>query len=131
MSVMDVIVINKSINARDKNGGFVNSADVLKSRITDPETIHRENTTLTCLITNANITKAQANKVAQVMQNGYAKAISPVHTSADGDISFCMARGDTSVNVDALCQMACDATEKAIQNAVKNTESAYGIPGVK
>lgn len=113
---------------RDNNGGFEDSAKVLWGRVHDEMMINRENTTLVCFITNAKITKSEANKVAQVMHDGLGITISPVHTSADGDTTFCMASGKTRVNSDALAAIAVEATRKAIVNAVMKTGSAYGLP---
>ena len=48
------------------------------------------NTTISCIITNADLTKAQMNKVASVAHNGYAHCIRPVHTSNDGDTIFAL-----------------------------------------
>ncbi len=43
------------------------------------------NTTIGCIITNADLNKAQMNKIASMAHNGYARCIRPVHTSSDGD----------------------------------------------
>ncbi len=37
-----------------------------------------ENTTIGCILTNADLSKAELKKVAQMGQNGYARAIRPV-----------------------------------------------------
>lgn len=52
------------------------------------------NTTIGCIITNAQLTKTQANKLASVVHNAYARTIRPVHTSLDGDTVFVMATGE-------------------------------------
>ena len=46
------------------------------------------NTTIGAVITNAKLTKEQANKLADIAHDGYAMAIRPVHTMADGDTVF-------------------------------------------
>ena len=51
------------------------------------------NTTLGVIATNATLTKTQATKVAQMAQDGFARAISPIHTTADGDTIFVLATG--------------------------------------
>jgi L-aminopeptidase/D-esterase-like protein len=50
-------------------------------------------TTIGVLLTNAVLTKAQANKVAAVGHDGMARAINPIHTMMDGDTVFCLASG--------------------------------------
>jgi L-aminopeptidase/D-esterase len=86
-----------------------------------------ENTCITCIVTDADITKTEANRTAQLAHNGYARTISPVHTSADGDAIFVMATGKVKVNADALGALACEVTGRAINNAVRNAGPAYGL----
>ena len=45
----------------------------------------RTNTTISCVVTNARLTKPQATKVAQMAADAYAHAIRPTHTTNDGD----------------------------------------------
>ncbi len=51
------------------------------------------NTTIGVVATDARLTKAQARKVAQMAQDGLARAIRPAHTLFDGDTVFCLATG--------------------------------------
>ena len=46
------------------------------------------NTTLAVVATDASLTKAQCTRVAIVAQDGYARALDPVHTALDGDLVF-------------------------------------------
>lgn len=50
-------------------------------------------TTIGVLLTDAALTKAQANKVAAVGHDGMARALNPLHTMLDGDTVFCLASG--------------------------------------
>ena len=47
-----------------------------------------ENTTLAIVATNARLAKPAITKVAQMAHDGLARAVSPVHTSVDGDVVF-------------------------------------------
>lgn len=85
------------------------------------------NTTIGCIITNAKLTKAQANKIASMAHNGYARAICPVHTSLDGDTIFSLCTGEIESNVDKIGTLGAFVMEKAIIRAVKNSKSAYGL----
>lgn len=85
------------------------------------------NTTIGCIITNAALTKAQCNKMASMAHNGYAVAIKPVHTSADGDTIFYLAKGAVEVNQDALGDLGAYVMAKAINEGVKSASSAYGF----
>jgi L-aminopeptidase/D-esterase-like protein len=48
------------------------------------------NTTIGVIATDAVLTKAQAQKIAQMAQDGLARAIRPAHTMFDGDTIFCL-----------------------------------------
>jgi L-aminopeptidase/D-esterase-like protein len=86
------------------------------------------NTTLGCLITNAKLTKAQANKLASILHDAYARAIKPVHSTQDGDTVFVLASGRQEVNFDAFAALATDVMQYAIINSVTSAKAAYGLP---
>lgn len=50
-----------------------------------------QNTTIGIIATDATLTKVQAQKVAQMAHDGFARAIRPSHTMFDGDTIFCLA----------------------------------------
>ncbi len=52
-----------------------------------------ENTTIALVATDAVLTKAQAHQLAVMAQDGFARAIYPVHTTLDGDTVFAAATG--------------------------------------
>ena len=52
-----------------------------------------QNTTIGAVATDATLTKAQAQKVAQMAHDGLARAVRPAHTMFDGDTIFCLATG--------------------------------------
>ena len=89
------------------------------------------NTTISFLITNADLTKDQCNKLADMAHDGYARAIKPVHTSADGDTIFFLSKGDVKINQDALGDLGAYVMAKAIGNAVRSAETAYGFKAAK
>ena len=85
------------------------------------------NTTISCIITNADLTKAQMNKVASVAHNGYAHCIRPVHTSNDGDTIFALGSKKVKADPDVVGIMATKAIEMAIVNAAIKAKAAYGL----
>lgn len=89
------------------------------------------NTTVGCIVTNAKLTKTQANKLAAVVHNAYARTIRPVHTSLDGDTVFVMATGETAAAPDALGVLATRVMETAIGRAVKKAVPAYGLKAAR
>jgi len=94
-----------------------------------PTKITVENTTIGIIVTNAKLTKAQANKLAAMTHDAYARVIRPVHTVNDGDTIFAMATGEVNANLDLLGVIAVKAMEQAIVNGVKNAETLNGVPG--
>ena len=95
----------------------------------DPQALSwlRTNTTISCVVTNAQLTKAQATKVAHMAADGYAHAIRPVHTTNDGDTIFVVATGEVPAGVDAVGMLATRAVEQAIANAARSATPAYGL----
>jgi L-aminopeptidase/D-esterase-like protein len=51
------------------------------------------NTTIGVVVTDAELTREQANRVAAVAHDGIARAVRPAHTRFDGDTIFCLATG--------------------------------------
>jgi L-aminopeptidase/D-esterase-like protein len=97
-----------------------------------------ENTTIGIVATNARLSKAQATKVAQMAQDGLARAIYPVHTPFDGDTIFALALGSWPGEAEAnaslvslIGALAAEATADAILSAVRNAESLAGYPAAR
>ncbi len=107
---------------------FSSTAELMYSSLTAESKAFTGNTTITCLITNAKLDKTQCNKLASIAHNGYALAIRPVHTSADGDAIFAVSVGEVEANPDAIGSLAVEVIARAINNAVRSAESAYGLP---
>ena len=84
-----------------------------------------ENTVIGCVITNASLNKAQANKLAAVAQNGIARAVRPANATFDGDAVFAMCRGTVPADPDAVGSMAARAVEEAIVRSVKMAETLH------
>ena len=89
------------------------------------------NTTISCLITNAALTKSQANKLASILHDAYARAIKPVHGTLDGDTVFVLATGELQVNFDAFAALATDIMQYAIIDGAMSAEAAYGLPAAR
>jgi L-aminopeptidase/D-esterase-like protein len=89
-----------------------------------------ENTTIGVVATNAKLTKVHAQKMAQMAHDGYARAISPVHTPADGDTIFSLATGTWTgeVNYGTVGALAAEAMADAIVRAATQAASSNGLP---
>ena len=111
----------------DDEGKLVaNTIDTLLGMATGVEFI-RSNTTISCIVTNAKLTKAEATKVAQMCADAYAHAIRPTHTTNDGDTIFVMATGEAEAAVDVVGTLATRALERAIVNACTSAKGAYSF----
>lgn len=89
----------------------------------------RTNTTISCVVANARLTKAQATKVAQMASDGYAHAIVPTHTTNDGDSVFVLATGKVDCPVDVVGVLAQKALAQAIARGCAAAHDAFGFPG--
>lgn len=84
------------------------------------------NTTIGAIVTNANLSKADMNKVAAMASNGIARTIRPVNTSMDGDSVYAMSVGKVKSSADVVGTLAAHVMAKAINRAVLETEEIYG-----
>ena len=110
----------------DKNG-FANTIQVMYDEIERNRSLWGGNTTIGCVITNAKLDKCQCNKLASIAHNGFAQAIRPVHSTADGDTIFVMASGEVEVGVDALGALMTECMARAINRAALSAAPAYGL----
>ena len=105
---------------------ILNSRDALLS-LAATMPLERTNTTISCVVTNAKLTKAMATKVAQMAADAYAHTIRPTHTSNDGDSIFVMATGEVEMPIDVVGVLATKALEGAIVDAALSAKGAYGL----
>jgi L-aminopeptidase/D-esterase-like protein len=92
-----------------------------------------ENTTIGIVATNATLTKVEATKMAQMAHDGLARAISPVHTPADGDTIFALATGARpgEANLSLIGALAAEAMADAIVRAATQATGVAGIPAAR
>ncbi len=90
----------------------------------------KTNTVIGVVATNADFTKAEATKMAQMAHDGLARAVRPAHTMLDGDTIFALATGDKKADVSTVGAYAAEVTAQAILRAVRMAASAGGLPGV-
>lgn len=93
--------------------------------------IFSENTVIGCVITNADLTKAQATKLAAIGQNGIARTVRPAHSVFDGDTIFSLCTGYVEADFDAIGILAARAVEAAILDAITSAESLHGFVSYK
>jgi L-aminopeptidase/D-esterase-like protein len=81
------------------------------------------NTTIGVVVSDAKLTKEQANRIATVAHDGIARAIRPSHTMYDGDTIFCMATGAVAAPYDAVEALAADLVGSAIVEGVRSASA--------
>lgn len=86
------------------------------------------NTTIGVILTNGAFAKSQMNKIASMAHNGYARAIRPVHTTADGDSIYAVSLGDEKADLNVVGTLAAYVMGKAIDRAVLAAEEMDGYP---
>jgi L-aminopeptidase/D-esterase-like protein len=89
------------------------------------------NTTIGVVATNACLNKAIATRVAMMAQDGYARAIIPIHTFGDGDVTFCMSTGKLQADPNRVGAIAAWVMARAVVKAVKAAESLHGVPAYR
>lgn len=103
---------------------MLNTVDILKSMAIKPE-FSQKNTTIGIIASNAILNKAQANKVAEMGHDGFARSINPIHTMFDGDIIFTMATNKVVADTSLVGILGAEVMSMAISNAIINAKS-YG-----
>ena len=98
-----------------------------------PPMLGGTNTTIGLVATDAKLDKAQAQKVAEMAQDGLARAINPAHTMFDGDTIFAVATGKTTstnpANVTLIGALAAEAMSQAIVRAIRAARGIQISPG--
>lgn len=109
-----------------------------------PEVAHgsaASNTTIGVIVTDASLTKAQAQKIAGMAHDGLARAIRPAHTMFDGDTIFCMATGrqrlpDTpgffaAPQAQAINELGSTAADCMTRAVIRGVLAAHGLGAFK
>jgi L-aminopeptidase/D-esterase-like protein len=104
------------------------------------ETAPARNTTIGLVATDADLSKVQAQKIAQMAQDGLARAIRPAHTMFDGDTLFCLATGKRELPIqpgvfagaqaqalNELGHAAADCVSRAIIHGILSARSLNGM----
>lgn len=114
-----------------EDGALADTTAVMYDEIERNRALWGGNTTIGCVITNAKLDKCQCNKLASIAHNGFAQAIRPVHSTADGDTIFLMTTGEVEVGVDAVGALITECMGRAINRAALLAEPAYGLKAAK
>ena len=118
--------------ARTPGGnGFADARVIMRSGT--PRVNRGDNSTIGVIATNARLTKAQASYLAQLTDDGYARAIWPIHTMVDGDTVFAIATGGKTGDPDlvTLGALAADVMATAVIRAATQATGLPDLPAVR
>jgi L-aminopeptidase/D-esterase-like protein len=107
---------------------LANTLEIMKSSVTAASGAVQSNTVIGVVATNAQLTKEQVNKVAQMAQDGVARAVRPAHTMYDGDTLFALATGHWQADVNLVGAFAAEMVAQAIVRAVRAAAATGGLP---
>ncbi|HMQ31123.1 MAG TPA: P1 family peptidase [Chloroflexaceae bacterium] len=133
---------------RDGGGPLAGARDPVTGRLADSMALLRDprllpafggargregaNTTIAVVASDATLTKAEARKLAQMAQDGLARAIRPVHTPFDGDTVFSLATGRRPApHMVALGSIAAEVLARAVERAALTAVGMGGLPAAR
>jgi len=140
--VSSLVVVNAFGDVRDPANGrivagarkspdsreFADAESVLKQKA--PAPLVRVNTTLAVVATNARLDKVETTKLAQFASLGMARAIYPVNTMLDGDVTFALSLGELRADINTLGIAAAEAVVQGILRGVRSAKTLGGVPGL-
>lgn len=97
------------------------------------------NTTIGIVATDARLTPAETRRIAIMAQDGYARAVRPIHTPFDGDVVFALATGALDLPEDQprpmmiamLGALAADALARAVARGVYEASTLGDAPAYR
>ncbi|MFI7299449.1 P1 family peptidase [Streptomyces sp. NPDC050121] len=153
ITVAALVVANAVGSVLDPETGVL-YGELFQGRVTYPETqVHEAarrrlaesaarnaspllNTTLAVVATDADLSKAQAQKLAGTAHDGIARAVRPVHLLTDGDTVFSLATGARPLDpahplaLNDILAAGADMVTRAIVRAVRAAEPVDGPGGL-
>ena len=108
---------------RGDEGEVLSTAELIAAMKEPPDwgRLEERNTTLVCVMTDAALDKAACARVARMASGGVSRAVDPVHSDVDGDVTFCVSAGSgatdrfTPISIGTI---AATVTAGAIRGAV-------------
>lgn len=106
---------------------FINSESIMIKNYNSSKDVFSGNTSIGVVVTNAQMNKSTANKLASMAHNGYARTMRPAHTMVDGDTIFIMSTGEIFADINVVGTLAARAVEGAVVRAVKEAKTLHGV----
>lgn len=131
-AVGDVVAADGSVLAGTRDpatGELVGSAKLLQSGYAPPRMLG-QNTVVGVVASNAALSKVECNRLARVAHHGLAVAVSPSHTTLDGDTFFALSTGQAQAAYDVVASVVPAVVAEAVRRAVRLARGLHGIPGL-
>jgi len=138
--VRTVVIVNSVGDIVDNNGQIIagaiedNREFIAKSgnqsRLVLRESGFGQNTVLSVVLTNAQLSKIEAYVLAKRAAAGLARSIYPVSTSYDGDIVFVLSNGDTNKEIDLIAELSIETVRQGVISGVYNATRVEGCLAV-
>ena len=125
--IFDVDTGKQIAGLLDDENRLASSEEALYNIVKRPTNLFTGNTTIGAILTNARMDKTAMNKIASMAHNGYARAIRPVHTMADGDSIYALSLGDVVSDINAVGTLSAYVMAKAIASGVRAAKGACGL----
>jgi L-aminopeptidase/D-esterase-like protein len=117
--------------ARAEDGGFAGSAAILAAAGAAGGALRAApHTTLVVIATNAALDRLGLGGVARAGADALARRVVPSGTAVDGDVLFACSAGAVTAGAAQVEQLAREATETAVERAVRTARGREGIPGL-
>jgi L-aminopeptidase/D-esterase-like protein len=112
---------------------FADTQEVMRSLAgkTIMKFVSMANTVIGVIATNAQLSKEEANYVAQMAHDGLARSIRPAHTMLDGDTLFALSTGTKKVDTNIVGTYAADVVARSVFRAVMAAESVGDVPAAR
>ena len=115
----DIVENGKIIAGARMEDGLADTLQVMRN-YQAMQAASADNTVIGVVATNAKLSKEEANKVAQMAQDGLARTVRPAHTMYDGDTIFALSTGDIVSDVNLIGAFAAEVFAEAIVRSVRN-----------
>lgn len=116
----------------DKNSFYPSPQAILELGMSDKNSNpFSTNTTIGCVITNAKLSKAEANALASIAHDGFARTMQPSHTRNDGDTIFVLSTGEQEFEPMSVGVLAAETMGKAVNRGVTNANSIFDVKCAK
>lgn len=109
---------------------YLSKGNFTRGALSPPHRMSVENTTLVVVATNVAMSRLMLGQVTRAAADGLSRRVLPVGTQFDGDVIFACSAGQVTAPAIQVEQLAREASETAIERAVRLAKGREGIPGM-